>query len=160
MFFLLKWTYQSKLSLWFYFFYYTSKVLQNLGNLPAVCDSFEELDVQQSFLTARTRAQGRTLKIEPEPSRGFQARCSLTHPHKHGDKGNPSYRLILVTYDSAGPSAPPLLSSFIHLPLYRFIFHIRVGVWRRLCADAAIVLEAVRRNKGLGLFFKTACDPV
>lgn len=94
--------------------------------------------MQQSFVTARTRADGRTLKIDPESSWGFQARCSLTRPRKHGDKGNPSYRLILVTNDSAGPSAPSPLSSFIHLPLYRFIFHIRVGVWRRVCVRVCV----------------------
>lgn len=130
-----------------------------LGNLPAVWDCSDE-DKQQSFLTARTRAEGWTLKIDPEPSWGFRARCSLTRPRKHGDKGDPGHRLILLTYDSAGPSAPPPLSSFIHLPLYRFIFHIRVGVWRRVCADAAIVLEAVCGNRVFFLFFYTFCDPV
>lgn len=124
----------------------------NLGNLPALWESFNDLDIQQSFLTAKTRAEGQTLKIEPECLWGFQPRCSLTCPRKHQDKGNPSYPLILVTYDSAGPSAAPPLSSFIHLPLYRFIFHIRAGVWGRVCADAVIVLEAVRRTSGFFLW--------
>lgn len=53
MFFLVKLTLQSRLSLWLYSFF-ISKVLQYLGNLPAVWDSFDELDIQQSLLTART----------------------------------------------------------------------------------------------------------
>lgn len=50
------------------FFFFILKVLQFLGNLPAVRDSFDELDIQQSLLTARTRSEGGTLKIDPESS--------------------------------------------------------------------------------------------
>lgn len=147
------------MALLFFFFFSISKVLQNLGNLPAVWDSFDQLDIQQSFLTARTRTEGRTLKIDPESSWGFQNRCSLTRPRKHRDKGNPSYRLILVTHDRAGPQH--------HLPcLLLFIFHstdsyfISALLCEDVSADAAIVLEAVRGNKGFLLFFFTFCDPV
>lgn len=100
-------------------------------SLQALWDSSNHLDVQHSYLTAKqTRAEGCRLKIDWGALRGNQLGCSLTLPHKYWDKEEIPATVtdFLATYDSPGPTTPPPLSSFIHLPLCKFIFHIHVGV--------------------------------